>query len=177
MSDIFGTGTNNKSIPCFFNHRDVARTESGPNNPSVHANASGAFGVTYSPVYISLNNGGVPAARSRKCFVAGSAGSVRGAASAKAALEAKLAARRVSSSAALAEFRAGDADRGRALYEGVLRAAPRRTDLWAVYADQEIRRGEPARVRAPPLPMVRAGGGGGAGRGLQRGGDGRQGTS
>ena len=79
MSDIFGTGTNSKSIPCFFNHRDVARTASGPNNPSVHANASGAFGVTYSPEYISLNNGGVPAARSRKCFVAGSAGSVRGA--------------------------------------------------------------------------------------------------
>ena len=52
------------------------------------------------------------------------------------------------SAAALAEFRGGDADRGRALYEGVLRGAPRRTDLWAAYADQEIRRGDPARVRA-----------------------------
>ena len=52
------------------------------------------------------------------------------------------------SAAALAEFRAGDADRGRALYEGVLRGAPRRTDLWAAYADQEIRRGDAARVRA-----------------------------
>jgi hypothetical protein len=38
--------------------------------------------------------------------------------------------------AALAEFRQGNAERGRSLFEGVLRNYPRRLDLWSVYLDQ-----------------------------------------
>ena len=40
------------------------------------------------------------------------------------------------SAVALAEFRSGDAERGRALFEGILRNYPRRLDLWSVYLDQ-----------------------------------------
>jgi rRNA biogenesis protein RRP5 len=52
------------------------------------------------------------------------------------------------SGAALLEFKVGDAERGRSLFEGVLRSYPRRLDLWSVYLDQEVARGEPARARA-----------------------------
>lgn len=38
--------------------------------------------------------------------------------------------------AALAEFRLGNPERGRSLFEGVLRNYPRRLDLWSVYLDQ-----------------------------------------
>jgi hypothetical protein len=48
------------------------------------------------------------------------------------------------SHAALLEFRAGSAERGRSMMEGVLRNYPRRLDLWSVYIDQ-------ARGRAPFL--------------------------
>ena len=40
------------------------------------------------------------------------------------------------SAAALAEFRAGGAERGRAIFEGILRNYPKRLDLWSVYLDQ-----------------------------------------
>lgn len=42
--------------------------------------------------------------------------------------------------AALAEFRQGNRERGRSLFEGVLRNYPRRLDLWSVYLDQVLRR-------------------------------------
>ena len=51
---------------------------------------------------------------------------------------------------ALLEYRAGDPERGRNLYESVLLSYPKRTDLWNVYLDQETklhREREPARVR------------------------------
>jgi rRNA biogenesis protein RRP5 len=42
---------------------------------------------------------------------------------------------------ALIEFKVGDAERGRSIFEGVLANYPRRLDLWAQYLDQEIARG------------------------------------
>ena len=52
------------------------------------------------------------------------------------------------SRAAVAEFRAGSPDAGRALFERLLAAAPRRLDVWSVYIDQEVKGGDAARVRA-----------------------------
>lgn len=54
----------------------------------------------------------------------------------------------MASQAALLEFRFGDAERGRSLFEGVLQSYPRRLDLWSVYLDQEIAQGDQRRVRA-----------------------------
>lgn len=39
------------------------------------------------------------------------------------------------------------AERGRSMFEGVLRNYPKRLDLWSVYLDQEIAAGEQARIR------------------------------
>ncbi|KAJ0242497.1 S1 domain-containing protein [Hirschfeldia incana] len=52
------------------------------------------------------------------------------------------------SQTAILEFKCGDADRGRSLFEGVLREYPKRTDLWSVYLDQEIRLGEVDVIRS-----------------------------
>ena len=38
--------------------------------------------------------------------------------------------------AALTEFAGGDAERGRGIFESVLRNYPKRLDLWSVYIDQ-----------------------------------------
>jgi hypothetical protein len=48
----------------------------------------------------------------------------------------------------LLEFKVGSAERGRSVFEGVLRNYPRRLDLWSVYLDQEVRLGDAQRVRA-----------------------------
>ena len=40
------------------------------------------------------------------------------------------------SQAAIQEFKIGVPDRGRSLFEGILREYPKRTDLWSVYLDQ-----------------------------------------
>ena len=42
------------------------------------------------------------------------------------------------SQAAILEFKHGEPDRGRSMFEGVLREYPKRTDLWSVYLDQVI---------------------------------------
>jgi rRNA biogenesis protein RRP5 len=52
------------------------------------------------------------------------------------------------SQTAILEFKCGVADRGRSLFEGVLREYPKRTDLWSVYLDQEIRLGEDDVIRS-----------------------------
>ncbi|KAL0817225.1 rRNA biogenesis protein RRP5 isoform X1 [Brassica napus] len=52
------------------------------------------------------------------------------------------------SQTAILEFKCGNADRGRSLFEGVLREYPKRTDLWSVYLDQEIRLGEVDVIRS-----------------------------
>ena len=48
---------------------------------------------------------------------------------------------------ALLEFKEGQPERGRSVYESLLQAHPKRTDLWGVYIDQEIRCGSQASVR------------------------------
>ena len=46
------------------------------------------------------------------------------------------------------EFKSGSVERGRGIFEGVLRNYPKRLDLWSVYLDQEIKVGEQPRIRA-----------------------------
>ncbi|KAL8147183.1 rRNA biogenesis protein RRP5 isoform X2 [Apium graveolens] len=46
------------------------------------------------------------------------------------------------SQAAILEFKSGVPDRGRSMFEGMLREYPKRTDLWSIYLDQEIRLGD-----------------------------------
>ncbi|KAH6781199.1 RIBOSOMAL RNA PROCESSING 5 [Perilla frutescens var. hirtella] len=52
------------------------------------------------------------------------------------------------SQTAIHEFKCGVPDRGRSLFENVLREYPKRTDLWSVYLDQEIRVGDADLIRA-----------------------------
>lgn len=40
------------------------------------------------------------------------------------------------SQTAILEFKCGVPDRGRSLFEGILRQYPKRTDLWSIYLDQ-----------------------------------------
>ena len=51
------------------------------------------------------------------------------------------------SRAALAEFKSGSRERGRAVFEGLLQTHPKRTDLWGVYIDQEIKGGDTQPIR------------------------------
>ncbi|KAJ8754493.1 hypothetical protein K2173_005654 [Erythroxylum novogranatense] len=46
------------------------------------------------------------------------------------------------SQTAILEFKCGVPDRGRSMFEGILREYPKRTDLWSIYLDQEIRIGD-----------------------------------
>ncbi|KAK9723955.1 hypothetical protein RND81_05G036900 [Saponaria officinalis] len=52
------------------------------------------------------------------------------------------------SQAAVLEFKIGNPDRGRSTFEKILREYPKRTDLWSVYLDQEIRFGDTDLIRA-----------------------------
>ncbi|XP_027363474.1 rRNA biogenesis protein RRP5 [Abrus precatorius] len=52
------------------------------------------------------------------------------------------------SQTAIHEFKAGVPDRGRSLFEGILREYPKRTDLWSVYLDQEIQLKDEDIIRA-----------------------------
>lgn len=40
------------------------------------------------------------------------------------------------SQTAILEFKCGVPDRGRSMFEGMLREYPKRTDLWSIYLDQ-----------------------------------------
>ncbi|PRW55969.1 RNA binding rRNA processing [Chlorella sorokiniana] len=55
---------------------------------------------------------------------------------------------RMISQTGLLEFKLGDEERGRSLFEGVLRNYPKRLDLWSVYLDQEVAAGDQQRIRA-----------------------------
>ena len=44
----------------------------------------------------------------------------------------------VLSQAALTEFKTGDPERGRGVFEGILRNYPKRLDLWSIYLDQVL---------------------------------------
>lgn len=37
------------------------------------------------------------------------------------------------------EFKLGDAERGRTIFEGLVSSYPKRTDIWSVYCDMEIK--------------------------------------
>ncbi|WOG99939.1 hypothetical protein DCAR_0519295 [Daucus carota subsp. sativus] len=52
------------------------------------------------------------------------------------------------SQAAILEFKGGVPDRGRSMFEGMLREYPKRTDLWSIYLDQEIRLGDMDVIRS-----------------------------
>ncbi|KAF5737374.1 protein RRP5 isoform X2 [Tripterygium wilfordii] len=52
------------------------------------------------------------------------------------------------SQTAILEFKCGVPERGRSLLEGILREYPKRTDLWSIYLDQEIRLGDVDVIRA-----------------------------
>lgn len=45
------------------------------------------------------------------------------------------------------EFRFGEAERARTIFEGVITKYPRRVDIWSVYIDKEIVVGEQDRIR------------------------------
>ncbi|KAH9674101.1 rRNA biogenesis protein RRP5 [Citrus sinensis] len=51
------------------------------------------------------------------------------------------------SQTAILEFKNGVADRGRSMFEGILSEYPKRTDLWSIYLDQEIRLGDVDLIR------------------------------
>ena len=46
------------------------------------------------------------------------------------------------------EFKFGDSERGRTIFEGVLDSYPKRLDLWFVYIDMEIKQKNVAAVRS-----------------------------
>lgn len=46
------------------------------------------------------------------------------------------------------EFKLGDAEHGRTLFEGLIDSHPKRLDLWFVYIDMEIKQRNVAGVRA-----------------------------
>ena len=48
---------------------------------------------------------------------------------------------------ALMEFKSGEAERGRTIFEGIVDTYPKRLDLWWIYIDQEIRLRNIAGVR------------------------------
>ncbi|WJX11337.1 hypothetical protein P8452_01962 [Trifolium repens] len=52
------------------------------------------------------------------------------------------------SQTAILEFKIGVPDRGRSLFEEILRKYPKRTDLWSVYLDQEIKLKDEDLIRA-----------------------------
>jgi rRNA biogenesis protein RRP5 len=45
------------------------------------------------------------------------------------------------------EFKYGEAERGRTLFEEILSNYPKRVDLWSVYLDMEIKTGEAENIR------------------------------
>ncbi|GKV41870.1 hypothetical protein SLEP1_g49347 [Rubroshorea leprosula] len=52
------------------------------------------------------------------------------------------------SQTAILEFKCGVPERARSMFEGILREYPKRTDLWSIYLDQEIRLGDVDVIRA-----------------------------
>ncbi|KAF3441966.1 hypothetical protein FNV43_RR15882 [Rhamnella rubrinervis] len=51
------------------------------------------------------------------------------------------------SQAAILEFKCGVPERGRSLFEKILKDHPKRTDIWSIYLDQEIRLGDVNMIR------------------------------
>jgi rRNA biogenesis protein RRP5 len=49
------------------------------------------------------------------------------------------------------EFKLGDAERGRTIFEGIMDSYPKRLDLWMVYIDMEAREGAAGATRVRAL--------------------------
>lgn len=45
------------------------------------------------------------------------------------------------------EFKHGEPERGKTMFESLLSTYPRRVDLWAVYTDMTLKLGDPQKVR------------------------------
>jgi len=45
------------------------------------------------------------------------------------------------------EFKHGDAERGKTIFEGIIDSYPKRLDLWTVYIDMEVKQGDIQSVR------------------------------
>ena len=45
------------------------------------------------------------------------------------------------------EFKYGEAERGRTIFEGMMKNYPKRIDLWSIYIDMEIKAGDNNIVR------------------------------
>ena len=45
------------------------------------------------------------------------------------------------------EFKYGEAERGRTIFEGMMKNYPKRIDLWSIYIDMEIKAGDENAVR------------------------------
>lgn len=54
------------------------------------------------------------------------------------------------------EFKHGEAERGRTIFEGVMSNYPKRVDLWSIYLDMEIRAGEQDIIRYVSLQLCAA---------------------
>jgi rRNA biogenesis protein RRP5 len=46
------------------------------------------------------------------------------------------------------EFKSGEPERGRTIFEGILDSCKKRTDLWSIYCDMEIKDGDIAHIRS-----------------------------
>lgn len=45
------------------------------------------------------------------------------------------------------EFKYGEVERGRTIFEGMMSNYPKRVDLWSIYIDMEVKAGDPIIVR------------------------------
>ncbi len=45
------------------------------------------------------------------------------------------------------EYRAGDSEQGKTLFESILASYPRKTDVWTVYVDMVIKHSKPEEAR------------------------------
>ena len=64
------------------------------------------------------------------------------------------------------EFKYGEPERGRTMFESLLSSYPKRVDLWSVYADMLLKKGDLDAVRCVLCWGVWSGGGLGEGKGV-----------
>ncbi|KAB1222435.1 hypothetical protein CJ030_MR2G028763 [Morella rubra] len=60
------------------------------------------------------------------------------------------------SQTAILEFKCGVPDRGRSMFEGILREYPKRTDLWSIYLDQLTLESNLQEIRLGDVDVIRA---------------------
>lgn len=54
------------------------------------------------------------------------------------------------------EYKLGDAERGKTIFEGIIDSHPKRLDLWSVYVDMEVGQKDMQSIRCSPcsLPIM-----------------------